>query len=91
MKDQGVERDPTVHLGPGVTALERDGIPSRLGDINRQVVAEHRVDRQLTPELTELKVLQPQTHASDVQRPADHRAYMDAPGLPSSQFMTTRR
>ena len=42
LKDQGIDREPTVHLGPGVTALEREGISSRLGDINRQVVAEHQ-------------------------------------------------
>ena len=35
-----------MHLGAGVTALERDGIPSRLGDINRQVVAEYRMERE---------------------------------------------
>ena len=60
LKDQGIDRDPTVHLGPGVTALERDGVSSRLGDINRQVVTENRVDRQ---HAAELKVLQPQIDA----------------------------
>jgi len=43
LKDQGIDRDPTVHLGPGVVALERDGKPSRLGDLNRQAVAEHQM------------------------------------------------
>ena len=57
LKDQGIDREPTVHLGPGVTALERDGIPSRLGDINRQVVAERRLDAQ---QRHQLSVLQPQ-------------------------------
>jgi len=42
LKDQGIDRDPTVHLGPGVVALERDGKPSRLGDLNRKAVAEHQ-------------------------------------------------
>ena len=46
LKDQGIDREPTVHLGPGVTALEREGVSSRLGDINRQVVAEKTIDRQ---------------------------------------------
>lgn len=57
LRDQGIDREPTVHLGPGVTALERDGIPSRLGDINRQVVAEHQLDGQ---QRHQLSVLQPQ-------------------------------
>ena len=73
LKDQGIDREPTVHLGPGVTALERDGIPSRLGDLNRQVVAEHRVDRQ---HAAELSVLQPQIDALEqgVQRTPVSRA-----------------
>jgi len=50
LKDQGIDREPTVHLGPGVTALEREGVSSRLGDINRQVVAEKGIDRQHVPE-----------------------------------------
>ena len=49
LKDQGIDRDPTVHLGPGVTALECDGIPSRLGDINRQAVAQHTAQREKEP------------------------------------------
>ena len=63
LKDQGIDREPTVHLGPDVTALERDGIPSRLGDINRQVEAEHlaRLERQrvvdaLTDQILEIYV-----------------------------------
>ncbi|MDQ2733541.1 MAG: MobA/MobL family protein [Pseudomonadota bacterium] len=55
LKDQGIDRDPTVHLGPGVTGLERDGIPSRLGDINRKVVAEHQAqieDRRIVAALS---------------------------------------
>ncbi len=43
LKDQGIDRDPTVHLGPRVVALERDGKPSRLGDLNRKAVAEHQM------------------------------------------------
>lgn len=61
LKDQGIDRDPTVHLGPGVVALERDGKPSRLGDLNRKAVAEHlmrvedqRVRDALTAEIIEI-------------------------------------
>ena len=40
LKDQGIDREPTVHLGADVTALERKGKVSKLGDINRRVMAE---------------------------------------------------
>ncbi len=38
-KDQGIDREPTVHLGPHATDLERRGIRSDLGDINRRIEA----------------------------------------------------
>ena len=61
LKDQGIDREPTVHLGPGVTALERDGIPSRLGDINRQAVAQHTAQRQKEPEPEKLEAQKVET------------------------------
>jgi hypothetical protein len=42
LRDQGVKRDPTVHLGPAATAIERRGIRSGLGDVNRAVVQAER-------------------------------------------------
>lgn len=36
-EDQGLEREPGVHLGPAATALERRGIPTERGDINREI------------------------------------------------------
>ena len=39
LKDQGIDREPTIHLGPAVAAFERHGLASRMGDFNRQVVA----------------------------------------------------
>lgn len=39
---QGVERDPTVHLGKAATAIERKGQgPSELGGLNREITAEN--------------------------------------------------
>lgn len=35
--EQGLDRAATVHLGPAVTNMERAGVPSRLGDHNREV------------------------------------------------------
>jgi hypothetical protein len=39
LEEQGIERAPTVHLGPYVTDLERRGVSSRLGDKNRAIEA----------------------------------------------------
>jgi len=35
-KDRGIEREPTTHLGPAATEMERRGELSDRGDINRQ-------------------------------------------------------
>lgn len=37
LEKQGVDRQPTIHLGPTVTAMERRGVQTALGEINRQV------------------------------------------------------
>jgi MobA/MobL family len=35
-KDRGIEREPTTHLGPAATEMERRGEQTERGDINRQ-------------------------------------------------------
>jgi len=63
---QGLDREPTQHLGPAATILERQGIPTEIGDHNRAVQqrnvareharhirnleAEHFSQRQQVPE-----------------------------------------
>jgi hypothetical protein len=54
LAERGVDRDPTVHLGPAATALERKDMASELGEKNRDVRArnekrnEIRIDFQAT-------------------------------------------
>lgn len=45
LKEQGIEAEPTKHLGPTATALERDGIASELGNANREI-AQRNADRR---------------------------------------------
>lgn len=35
-KERGIEREPTTHLGPSASEMERRGEPSSRGDINRE-------------------------------------------------------
>jgi hypothetical protein len=37
LADQGVERDPTIHLGPSASGMERRGERSDRGDVNRAI------------------------------------------------------
>lgn len=39
LKAQGIEREPTQHLGPQATAMERRGEKTDIGDINRRIEA----------------------------------------------------
>jgi hypothetical protein len=39
LEDQGIDREPTIHMGPDCTALERDGVETRIGDHNRAIEA----------------------------------------------------
>jgi len=41
-KKQGIDREPTKHLGPVFAALERKGVRTRLGDVNREIEARNK-------------------------------------------------
>ena len=53
LEAQGIERPPTVHLGPAVTAMERKGIRTERGDLNRQALSDPA--REIFEELDQLK------------------------------------
>ena len=44
---RGVDRVPTVHLGPAATALERKNIASERGELNRDVTARNTKAREI--------------------------------------------
>lgn len=56
LKDQGIDREPTKHLGPEATAKERRGEVTELGDANRRI--ENAYERGLS-ERQELEKLNP--------------------------------
>ena len=43
LKDQGLEREPTIKMGVAASALERRGIKTDRGDINREVAKYNKV------------------------------------------------
>lgn len=51
LKDQGSDREPTQHLGPYATQLERDGKESERGDLNRDIEARNDAREDLKEEL----------------------------------------
>lgn len=51
LKEQGIDREPTIHMGKEVTAMERKGIETEKGDINRQINQDNKLRQELTHEL----------------------------------------
>ncbi len=52
---QGVEQIPTVHLGVAAFQMEKRGIRTERGDINRQVQLDNKMIRQLRARINKLK------------------------------------
>ena len=42
-KDQGLDQQPTIKMGVEATAMERRGITTELGDINRAIIARNKM------------------------------------------------
>jgi ATP-dependent exoDNAse (exonuclease V) alpha subunit len=53
-EDMGINRMPTAHLGYEASAMERRGLPTRIGDENREAAAYNRNFDQLVGDLAEL-------------------------------------
>jgi len=49
--DQGLAKIPMIHMGPSVAAMERQGIATRIGDINRRIEADNVAPEQKLTEL----------------------------------------
>jgi hypothetical protein len=60
-KDRGLDAEPTQHLGPSASAMERRGAVSEIGDINRAIAARNadrealqQESKQITAEIINL-------------------------------------
>lgn len=45
-KEQGIDREPTIHIGAAANALERKGIQTERGNINREIIRRNRLLEQ---------------------------------------------
>lgn len=55
LKARGIDRTPTVHLGPSVTALERRGRRTEGGNLNRAIEQDNEQKAALTAEIIDLQ------------------------------------
>ena len=51
----GIEREPTVHLGPAASQMEARGAKTELGDINRGIEERNKAAEQLSEEIQKLE------------------------------------
>ncbi len=52
-EDQGIELTPTVHMGKTATALERRGVQTERGDINRKIERDNRQSQTTSQEISQ--------------------------------------
>jgi len=53
-KRQGIEQIPSIHMGPAASQMERRGIRTEKGDINRQIDADNKLLKEIKARITRL-------------------------------------
>jgi len=53
-KRQGVEKIPTIHMGPAASQMERRGIRTEKGDINRQIAEDNKLLKEIKARITRI-------------------------------------
>ena len=51
---QGIQKVPTVHMGVAATQMERRGIPTEKGVVNREIAAQNRLLKEIKARITRL-------------------------------------
>ena len=52
---QGIDQIPTVHVGVSATQMEKKGIPTERGELNRNIKAANRIMREIRQHISSLK------------------------------------
>ena len=53
-KRQGIEQIPTIHMGVAASQMERRGIQTEKGDINRQIAADNKLLKEIKARITRI-------------------------------------
>ena len=53
-KRQGIDKIPTVHMGPAASQMERRGIQTEKGNINREIAADNKLLKEIKARITRL-------------------------------------
>ena len=53
-KRQGIEKIPSIHMGAAASQMERRGIATEKGDINRQIAADNKLLKEIKARITRI-------------------------------------
>ena len=53
-KRQGIDKIPSVHLGPAASQMEKRGIRTDKGEVNRQIAADNKLLKEIKARITRL-------------------------------------
>lgn len=78
LKARGIDRTPTVHLGPSVIALERRGRRTDGGNLNRAIEQDNEQKAALTAEIIDLQAERERRQREKAGVTAERNAYLRA-------------
>ena len=90
-KRQGIDKIPSVHLGPAARQMEKRGIRTDKGEVNRQIAADNKLLKEIKARITRLyrwskaETEKPQTQQSTLQESAALFSFLQANGIQSMQ------
>ena len=88
LKEQGIERQPTIKMGWQASAMERRGVVTDKGDINRLIKADNKQLRDLELEIIILKDKQKQQVLERTQKPIEPQKAPQATNAPETTYKT---
>ena len=53
-KRRGIDKIPSVHLGPAASQMEKRGIRTGKGEVNRQIAADNKLLKEIKARITRL-------------------------------------
>ena len=84
-KRQGIDKIPSVHLGPTASQMEKRGIRTDKGEVNRQIAADNKLLKEIKARITRLyrwskaETEKPQTQQSSLTALWEAQQQLNAP------------
>ena len=84
-KRRGIDKIPSVHLGPAASQMEKRGIRTDKGEVNRQIAADNKLLKEIKARITRLyrwskaETEKPQTQQSSLTALWEAQQQLDAP------------